>query len=86
MLGVYVVRHQDFILPAFVEEMLNEVHPLSVVGKVNLSQLVVRVFDAEQVKLTIGTELCKISQESRILDCSYEIKQYWYNTEIKRYW
>ena len=62
VLGVDVVRNQDLVFEAFVDEFLDELDALRVGRHVDVSELVVRDLHAEQVVLAEGTERCELEQ------------------------
>ena len=76
MLGVNIMSNQDFFLKLVSHQAFNHGNSLGIAGKINgWFDLVIRVFDAKEVKLAITTKLrSKISQLSMVLDGSFDLR------------
>ena len=76
MLGVNIMSNQDLVLKLVSHQAFYHCNSLGIAGKINgWFDLVIRVFDAKEVKLAITTKLrSKISQLSMVLDGSFDLR------------
>lgn len=66
-----VMSHQYLIFVSGSDQVPDLVHSLGIAWKVNFwGNLVIRVFDAEQIKLTIASDLGKLFQHVIVLNGS----------------
>ena len=75
MFRMDILGHKNAIREPCIEQSLHLVDPLSVARKINLhGDLVVRVFDPEEVKLAIDPRLGELDEVVVLLDRSWKKK------------